>query len=272
MWKATVAVLAVAAAGAVLYQTMMSKKGKSSEGEEEELAPALTEEETVKIMGAILDKVKILSMRMMQAAENIKAQLAQNGQEMDERKLMLTFIHPHFMEQLEQIQSAVLGEYEAEESELEDAVNVYVNTDAQVREIVDKIKLINYQFGGDRDEEAEESGGLSSSADAGREVTLDELIEVLNDLTENISEGMDEYITEFKETHGVPDESNMELFHHGFMRITEELEKEVLKQRDISTLAFQRAVEKNSQHRALQEAFAQMQITSASKMREHGLQ
>jgi hypothetical protein len=272
MWKSAVAVMAVAAAGAVLYQTMLSKKGKSSKGEEEELAPALTEEETVKIMGAILDKVKILSMRMMQAAENIKAQLAQNGQEMDERKLMLTFIHPHFMEQLEQIQSAVLSEYEAEESELEDAVNVYVNTDAQVREIVDKIKLINYQFGGDRDEEAEESGGLSSSADVGREVTLDELIEVLNDLTENISEGMDEYITEFKETNGVPDESNMELFHHGFMRITEELEKEVLKQRDISTLAFQRAVEKNSQHRALQEAFAQMQITSASKMREHGLQ
>jgi len=271
------AVLAAGAAGAIYVYHQQQKKNDA--GEAEDLAPALTEEETLQIMQAICDKVKMIAMRMLQASENIKAQLAQQGQEMDDRKLMKTFIYQHFVDQLEGIQSAVLSEFDAEESELEDAVNTYVRTEPELREIVEKIKTLHYQFGGDKDEDDEEGDGQGlgegNEANGGaalREIPLDELIEVIEEMTERISDAMDDYISNFKDSYGVPDQSNIEQFQQGFMQLTEKVEKKITQEHDIPMTAFQKAIEKNSHQPLLQQAFMKMQLASHAKMTEHGLQ
>ena len=301
MLRTAVLGTAVAAAAAAAY-VVLSPGRKAAPllgGGEEELAPALTEAETLQIMSSILDKVKMIAMRMVQASENIKAQLAQQGQEMDDRKLMKTFIYQHFVDQLEQIQSSVLSEFDAEESELEDAVTVYLSGGGggegsseeqikavrELREIVSKIKELNYQFGGDRDsdESGSGAGGIGADGDgegdgdnAGdegqREVTLGDLLDVIETLTVRISDEMDDYITNFKDLHGDPDATNIEQFHHGFMKLTEEIEKRTLAELEITPIAFQKALERNSHQQQIQLAFMKMQMASQQKMAEHGLQ
>lgn len=240
------------------------------DGNNEALAPALTEEETLTIMRSIMDKIKMTAMRMLQASEGIKAQLAQQGQEMEDRKLMKTFIYQHFMDQVEQIQTAVLGENDAEENELEEAVEEYVKTDSELKDIVTKIKALHYQFGGDKDEE----GTLAEEAATANlpEISFDEVMVMIEALSTRISEAMDEYIADFKDLYGIPDASSMEPFQHGFMTLTEKIEKEMLLEFDYPALAFQAAITKYSDQPLLQEAFMKMQYANAQKMQELGIQ
>jgi len=290
MLRAVLVTGALAAAAATAY-VMLGRGGKGTAGgggePEGELLPALTEAETVAIMSSILDKVKMIAMRMVAAAENIKAQLAQQGQEMDDRKLMKTFIYQHFVEQLEQIQSSVLAEADAEEAELEDAVTVYLGMGGnqpelkELREIVQKLKALHFQFGGDAEKaegaaeatagEVDGAGG-DASGEEQRELALDDLLEVLGTLTDRISDAMDDYIVAFKEENGDPDATNIEQFHHGFMKLTEGIEKQALIEHDVQAMAFQQAIEKNQNSQQLQMAFMRMQMASQAKMVEHGLQ
>lgn len=266
---AAAAVLAAAAVGAA-YLTLGRKSEKlaSSSGD---CLPALTEKETLIVMRAILDKVKMMAMRMLQAADGIRVQMQQQGHEMDERKLMQTFIYQHFVDAMENIQSTVLAENDVEESELEEAVDEYARGgDVELREIVAKLKAIHYQFGGEGD-----AAGLQQQQepdDTSRELGLEELLQVIDKLAERIADQMDEYIVGFKEQHGPPNASTMEEFHHGFMRLTEVIEKATMQELDLSLAAFQRAVEKHSGSPRLQMAFQQMQMVSAAKMQEHGIQ
>ena len=280
------AVGAAAALGAGVYvwhKQRAGKNGKKGADSTEYLAPALTEEETLRVMQAIMDKLKMMAMRMMQAKAGIRAQMEQQGHEMDDRKLMKTFIYPHFIDQLQDIQTNVLAEHEVDESELEDAVHDYIGSDSlsaaaaggacyQIREIVRLIKKYHYDFGGEKheDEDEEEDEAAQSEGDK-RVLTLEELLEVIHTLSVRIGEQMDDYIIAFKAEHGLPDESTMEAFHHGFMNLTVEIEKQTTKELDVTLPAFQKAVEMYSDNIQLQMAFQQMQMVSAEKMAAHGI-
>lgn len=263
------AVLAAAAAVGAAYLALGRKQAqvKNSSGD---CAPALTEDETLAVMRAIIEKVKAMAIRMMQATEGIKAQMQQQGHEMDQRKLMQTFIYQHFVDAMENIQSTVLAEYEVEESELEEAVDEYTRGgDVELREIVSKLKAIHYQFGG----EGDPADLAQQEADDGSEdLSLDDLLVVIDTLAGRIAEQMDDYILDFKEQHGLPMGPLMEQFHIGFMRLTEALEKATMQELGVSLATFQRSVERHSSSPRLQMAFHQMQMISQAKMAEHGIQ
>ena len=84
--------LALAASTAVLYGIFtLIPKIKT-----DELLPALTEEETLKVLKAFLDKVRADSKRFEVGFNNIKQQIVASGQELEDRKIMEQFIFPHF--------------------------------------------------------------------------------------------------------------------------------------------------------------------------------
>jgi len=264
--------LSAAVAGAAAYYALKSKASGSAPDDGMELAPALTEDEAVEIMKNIYERVRMVAVRMAQAAEGIKAQLAQQGQEMDDRKLMKTFIYQHFVDQLEQIQGDVLTEFDAEEVELEDAVTTYQSTEAQLKEYVQKIKALNYQFGGDDLSTSETEDG-TGHAEPLVEMSIDEVVEVIGTLTERINDAMDDFINEFKEQHGEPDQSALGFqFQFGLMQLTEKIEKEVIENTGISQVSFQKSIETHSTHPRVQEAFMRMQMNNGQKLAEHGIQ
>lgn len=85
--------LALAAGSAALFALycVVFPKSKNSD-----LLPALTEETTLNVLKHLLQKVKFDSKRFLLGFNNIKQQLQQQGQEMDDRKIMEQFIFPHF--------------------------------------------------------------------------------------------------------------------------------------------------------------------------------
>ena len=261
-----------AAAGAAAYYALRSKASGSAPDDGKELAPALTEDEAVEIMKNIYDRVRMVAVRMAQAAEGIKAQLAQQGQEMDDRKLMKTFIYQHFVDQLEQIQGDVLTEFDAEEAELEDAVTTYQSSEAQLKEYVQKIKALNYQFGGD-DLSASDTANGTGLGEPLVEMSIDEVVEVIGTLTDRINDAMDDFVNGFKEQHGEPDQSALGFqFQFGLMQLTEKIEKEVIESTGISQTSFQKSIETHSSHPRVQEAFMRMQMNNGQKLAEHGIQ
>lgn len=78
-------VVALAALAVGAYASFSSGSSSSSNSD---LLPALTEEETIKIMSDVADKFKLAYMQMLQYANGIKQQYQQQGMQIDEKELM----------------------------------------------------------------------------------------------------------------------------------------------------------------------------------------
>ena len=70
--------------------------------------PALELEETQQIMTKILEKLKFIALKHSRAAQHIKMQLEQQGQQLPEEDMMRHFILPHFETAFEDAQTEVL--------------------------------------------------------------------------------------------------------------------------------------------------------------------
>ena len=188
-----------------------------------ELAPALTHDETQLILSLILDKVKLLAAKMVNAANNIKQQLQAQGLDMEDSKIMVIYILPHFTSGYKDIKNQVLNEYDVEEYELEEATLYYMDKgDETIRETTKKIRKLYNACGGNVNlDEDEDVASVPSKGLLPFETVL-EILQVIGEITMNKT---DEFIVTFKEKYGLPkDQDTAERFQQGLMSISERLE------------------------------------------------
>lgn len=108
-----------------LLPSLLKKKARDPS-----LLPALTEEEVLRVMNKVFDKLKIQAARMVSAAENIRAQFEQQGQQIDDEKLMRHFILPNFETAMADVQAKVFEELDVDEDEVDDAKTFYLQAGA----------------------------------------------------------------------------------------------------------------------------------------------
>jgi hypothetical protein len=159
---------------------------------------------------------------MVNAAQNIRQQIQSQGQDMEESRVMQSFILPHFTSGYKEITTQVLHEYDAEEYELEDAVKTYLaNGDEKIREMTMKIRKLYQTCGGEVNLDEDEDGGMTSSSKATL-LSFETVIEMLSVLNEIVAAKTDEYIIAFKAKYGVPqDQETADAFQQGLMSLSE---------------------------------------------------
>jgi len=189
-----------------------------TQNDNSELAPALTEEEALEIMTKILDQLKSKATQLIRAAENIKQKLAQQGQELEDRKLMKAFVLPHFETGLQEIETGVLQAYDVDALDLQDAVETYVKEgNTKLKEICDRMRLIYREFGGEVDDLENEAADESAVP-----LTEDTLCAGLELISQRMSALTEQYIIEFKAENGIPrSESDLQEFQGGLMAVSE---------------------------------------------------
>jgi hypothetical protein len=185
------------------------------------LAPAMDESETKEIMNAILKKLKLLVPKLLSAAQNIKAQVDQAGQDMDEVTLMKNYILPHYLTNLQEIQDMVLQEYDGDEDELEEAVNYYCEAgDEELINIRKVIRAQHIQFGGDSDLDSVVSAPAEGSKAANMSVA--DVVNLLRELAQQMVQFSDDFCGNFVDEYGVPaDQEGLQEFQAGLMVVSQ---------------------------------------------------
>lgn len=178
------------------------------------LAPAIDEAEAKKIMGAVLEKLKILAPQLEKAARNIKAQIMEQGQDIDEMTIRKQFLLPHFESNLKEIQTAVLEEFEADEDDLEEAVNHYIAAgDEELASIAKSIRVFYKDFGGDID--VDEPGKVSEAVEA---MGINDVVALMKELGNQMMQHTDDFCGKFIDEHGPPTTAQLaEEFQMGLM-------------------------------------------------------
>lgn len=265
---ATVATM-VAAVSAMAYFTFFGfgDNGKS------ELAPALSEEETVKIMNSIVDKIKLAVPKLIMAAENIKKQIQAQGQDIDDASLMKMFLLPQFEQFVAETQDGACNEYDVDEDELEEAVSYYAkNGHEQLIAINKQITSIYTQFGGTAADEEDLSANAAGSSELA-EFTLEKVVALLGVLTEKMIAVTDRYTGNYISENGVPmTQADLERFQLGLMMETQEEEKVVVQEFGLSTTAFQSVLMRYQEAPEVQRVFMAMQTENAKLFSKHGIQ
>jgi len=160
---------------------------------------------------------------MVNAANNIKQQLQAQGLDMEDSKIMVIYILPHFTSGYKDIKNQVLNEYDVEEYELEEATLYYMDKgDETIRETTKKIRKLYNACGGNVNlDEDEDVASVPSKGLLPFETVL-EILQVIGEITMNKT---DEFIVTFKEKYGLPkDQDTAERFQQGLMSISERLE------------------------------------------------
>jgi hypothetical protein len=130
-----------------------SYSGKSDDN----LLPAITEEEAKKAMKSMLDQLHMTIPKLFRVADQIKQQFAQQGQQLDDSFLLRSFLLPNLESAFREIQDTVLNEYDMDEDDLEEAVLEYIKRgDRDLKETYDTIRNIFKKFGADLPEDDEE--------------------------------------------------------------------------------------------------------------------
>eukprot|EP01031_Cornospumella_fuschlensis_P034429 gene34429-41670_t len=230
-----------------------------------DLAPALTEEEAREMMKAILDRTKTNVPRLLKAAENFKQQIAAQGQEVDDIQLLKALILPHLETGIKEIQEEVLNEYDADDDELEEAVNYYIEQgDEELADITKSLKTIYKQFGGDLPDE--ESVGSS------KDFELHEVVELFQELVTMIVEHTETMVKKYIKENGVPSTSMQKAdFQSELASITDTAEKVFLAERGLTTTDIQQLLLKHQSEPAIQQTFMSMQFQTQRILQSHGI-
>jgi hypothetical protein len=218
--------LIVSSLAVVSIFTYYSITGKSTKSD---LAPALTEEEAREILRAILDRVKLTVPRLIKFGEGIKQQIAMSGQEIDDKQLYKSVLLPHLETGIRDIEQAVLDEKNVDNDEFEEAVNVYCAAgDQELINLANTLKKIYVGFGGEVEEEsaevdsAEPKSGKLKKSSSKTEMSLEQVVEFLQLLSNAVLENTDEYARQFVAANGPPrDMMSLQNFQLGLMQITE---------------------------------------------------
>lgn len=89
-----------------------------------------------------------------------------------------------------------------------------------MQEIVSKIQQMHKQFGGTNDGTESGPGGGGEEV---QEMSLGEIVGILQTLSEKVGQATDRYVEEFKSTHGLPSsQATMMQFQQGMMELSEQ--------------------------------------------------
>ena len=212
-----------------------------------------------------------MTKRLIDAAENIKAQIRQQGHEIDDQTVYKSYILVHFESGFRDIQESVLAEIDCEESELEEAVSYYQNHGSVVlKDISQKIRKIYKQFGGELDND--ESNVNVPQSEKSKNMNVDDVLEILNALNDKIMMASDGFITKFKEEYGIPNSEMLSgIFNQGLMTIASSAEEAVLSNAGITSEEFQQVVLKFQEAPLINRAISSMQETQHKLLLKHGL-
>lgn len=255
---------AVVAAGYGAYSWLFSGAASS------DLAPAVTEEEARKIMGKIVEAVKLNVPRFVRAADSIKQQIAAQGQEIEDAQIFKSFILPHLENSIREITQATLDEFDIDEDELEEAVDTYIEQgDDALKHFSEQLKMIYKQFGGEvASEQAEAVAKRGESFD----MSLEDVVTLLEEMVEMMVSHIDQYCEQFVAAYGVPKEqAAVNKFQMGLMQVTEEVEKELLSSRGMISTDFQNILMKYQTEPKIGELFMMMQMQNKHVLMEHGI-
>lgn len=256
----------------------LSYAGKGSSNNN--LAPALTEEETREILRSIVDRVKLTVPRLIKYGEGIKQQIAMQGQEIDDKQLYKSLLLPHLETGIRDIEQSILDENDVDNDEFEEAVNVYCAAgDKELINLAATLKKIYSGFGGEIEEEEEDSASGSDGNKATKtkkssksEVSLEELVEFLQQLSNAVLESTDEYARQFVAANGPPNDIlSLQNFQLGLMSITERVENKLLEESGMSSNDFQMLIGKHQHQPSIQEIFYVMKIMNARVLQQHGI-
>jgi hypothetical protein len=112
-----------------------------------------------------------------------------------------------------------------DEAELEEATRYYASRgDGMLQEITSKIQQMHKQFGGTNDGCVESGSSMGGEeGGAGRDLTLEEVIGVLQTLSDKVGEATDRYAEDFKSQYGLPNNQTLMMqFQQGMMEMSEE--------------------------------------------------
>lgn len=256
---------AIAVGGFFVYDKFFKKKP--------DLLPALTEEETIKILVAFLEKLKIKSMNLINAFNNVKQQILAHGENMEDRKIMEQFIFPHFKGIFDECSTKTYDEYDVLEEEVKDAVETYIRMGRDdIEDIAKQIKLIYREYGGEVYIEGDEFEDIPGSEKSDKDMSLEELIALVAIITAKMQEVTKIFINDFIQKHGKPTSgADVMKFNQGLMSVGQEAENQVFREQGVNSMVFQKTVMKYNTSPELQQYFMIMQTATHQLIEEAGI-
>lgn len=262
---------AVAAVGALVYALLIKKGGNS-----EDALPALTEAETEEVMEALSKKTGPLRQQMLNTTEMIKQKFAAQGQQADDAQLREHLILPKFREGYEALVSEVLGDFDIDEEELEDAVTYYSapssSSSGNVAALTESIKACYVSLGGQVGPSTQVTAmGASETATTG-EMALEDVLTVLQTLSTVLNEKTEEYIVAYKAQNGVPaDPESMNRFQMGAAQLSEAAEANVLSSFGLTANQFRDALMMYKDRQEIMMPMMMIQQQSQQMLMRHGM-
>lgn len=247
--------------------------GDSSGSEE----PVLSHDDTVEAMMKVLEGLRTIAVQHVRAAENIKEQLVQQGQDMSREEIMTTIILPHFKNAFSGMQAQVLAEFDVDEEELEECVTHYlevaVGDGSKLQEVVTKISALCAQFTGETSTGAGKGGGSSGGAMSGaQELPLDKLFEVLRVFAEKTKEYFGRFAEEFVQQHGVPSSpGEITRFAEELTLVSDRAQEETLDDFGLEKTVFEMSIMRNQQSAELMQLLQQMQMENNYALIKNGI-
>merc|ERR1712000_563393 len=119
------------------------------------------------------------------------------------------------------------------------------------------------------------AGGSGSQRGGGgsKDMSLGEVIAVLQALSERVGNGTDEYVEEFKRVNGLPESKDaMMRFQQGMLEMSEAMESAVLEAYGVTQQDFQQALMANQNDPVLQQTVMAMQMANQQRLAAHGIQ
>jgi len=138
----------------------------------------------------------------------------------------------------------------------------------ELKDVVNRINTLHKEFGGSV--EVDDGDGEDNGRPV-RDLSVVEVVALLETLAERMGDVTDSYVEEFKAEHGVPTEATIGAFQEGMMSLSEDMEKEVLEEHGVSMLEFQRAVKRNQTSTAIQSTIMKMQMENQMRLQSHGI-
>lgn len=256
----------LAAGGYCVYSAFFKKRS--------DLLPALTEQETFKILVTFLEKLKLQAPQMLNGFNNIKQQIMMHGENIEDRKIMEQYMFPHFKLAYDKANRDVLEEYDVLDEELQDAVETYIRMgNGEIEDVTKQIKLVYREFGGEVTIEGEdEFEDIPGSETRTGDMTLQEVLEIIHLITEKMVDVTKVFISEYVEKHGKPsDNISVAKFNQSLMSAGQTAEQSVFKEAGISSAAFQKSIMKFQTSPEVQQLFMRMQSITHTLIEEAGI-
>ena len=294
MSRAAIFGTGAAVALAYAFYGYYSSKSKEGGSQGRDALPALTAEETEEVLEAIVDKMTELAKNVEQHANTIIRENAQQGKQVDERKLYDLYVLPIFEKELATAESSILGDFDIDSDELEEAVQYFSSKDAddQVGALAEKAKRIYRSLGGTvasgpsipgvpssvgatgggTAQDAASTAVVVADGDKAAVDTLEGVLQVLDVLAFNLNAKTDEFITAFTAQNGMPqDQMSMMMFQQGMVAVQESTEKAVMSALRLSPADFSSALMVFKGEEVVVEKMMLIQQQSHMILQKHGM-